>query len=158
MQYLSDDTDKEENDRKKVLPDVILVEDSGDEVETLKKRRRSMSEVLEHRKFMKSDRRVVVDMSRTEKRPREELDRRREVERKRDEKPRNRDDAKKDDRSSRKPSEKSKEDSKKDDSVRKKLEDERRRDSNKKEDLRKKELERRFAFFNYHFYINLKIF
>lgn len=147
VQYLSDDSERDARLKKKLeVPDVILVEDSGDEAESFAKRPR-ISLTLEHRKSLKMDRRVVVDMSRSEfdkKKIREEIDRRRELERKREEKVKSRDEVKKDDsRKTKKSFEKTKEESRRDDaaaaSARKKLEDERRKEVSKKEDLRKKE-------------------
>ncbi|XP_011495434.1 PREDICTED: serine/threonine-protein kinase PRP4 homolog [Ceratosolen solmsi marchali] len=147
VQYLSDESDKDEKDgernKKPEMPDVILVEDSGDETQPRKKRRRSSSGSREHRKTLKTDRRVVVDMGRVEKRSIHESDRRRDSDRKRDEKPRSRDEIKRDERQNKKIFEKSKDDSRKDDSIRKKLEDDRRKEANKKDELRRREHEKR---------------
>ncbi|XP_032458183.1 serine/threonine-protein kinase PRP4 homolog isoform X1 [Nasonia vitripennis] len=150
VQYLSDDSEKDERNagkNKQGLPDVIVVEDSGDEDQPLKKRRISALESRDHRKVLKSDRRVVVDMSRGERRSRDEPDRRRDLERKRDEKTRtSRDELKRDDRLSsrndRKVYEKTKEDMRKEELLRKKLEDDRRKEALKKEESRRREHEK----------------
>ncbi|XP_058808178.1 serine/threonine-protein kinase PRP4 homolog isoform X2 [Phymastichus coffea] len=169
VQYLSDDSEKNIVCRRVVkrssLPDVILVEDSGDESQPLKKRRRSGSTSRERRKVIKTDRRVVVDMSRSERRSREELERRREeserrrdeLERRRDESERRReldkkreaekqrikDEARREhERHAKKVAEKAKDDARKEEAARKKLEEEKRRDALKKEEQRRRELEK----------------
>jgi serine/threonine-protein kinase PRP4 len=147
VQYLSDESDKDDKDgesnKKTEIPDVILVEDSGDEAQPRKKRHRSISGSREHRKALKTDRRVVVDMGRVEKRSTHDSDRRRDSDRKRDEKIRSRDELKRDDKQSRKIFEKSKDESRKEDMIRKKLEDDRRKEANKKDELRRREHEKR---------------
>ncbi|XP_023247781.1 serine/threonine-protein kinase PRP4 homolog [Copidosoma floridanum] len=148
VQYLSDESERDARAKKKEeIPDVILVEDSGDEIVTeplIKRPRNSLT--LEPRKLLKSDRRVVVDMDRGEfdkKRSRDEMDRRRESDRKRHEKDRSRDEVKRDDsRQSKKPSEKLKEENRRDDGMKKKSEDDRRKEASKKEDSRKREHEK----------------
>ena len=144
MQYLSDESEKGEIME---TPDIILVEDdSGDETVS-KKRLRSRSGSKERQKFMKTERRVVVDMSR-DRRGREDLkDKRRDLVRRRDDKGRirediKRDDMRKDEKSIRKVIEKSKKENRKDD-LRKRIEEDRRKEALKKEELRKKEHEKR---------------
>ena len=140
VQYLSDESSKDEKDgdhtKKTDMPDVILVEDSGDEAVPRKRHRRSVST---SRKLLKTERRVVVDMSRGERRSRDESERQRNLERKREEKLRNRDDIKKDDRQCKKFSDKIK-----DDSAKKKLDEERRKELMKKEEVRRREHEKRY--------------
>ncbi|KAJ8668712.1 hypothetical protein QAD02_010375 [Eretmocerus hayati] len=147
VQYLSDDSEKDgkqRRTRKNESPDVIVVEDSGDEIEPVKKRRRSSSAGKEHRKVLKSDRRVVLDMSRVERKSRDEPERRRDSDRKHNERPKMREELRKDDRSGRKVSEKSKDEIKRDESLRKKQTEDRRREPSKREESsRKRELEKR---------------
>ncbi|XP_043463151.1 serine/threonine-protein kinase PRP4 homolog isoform X1 [Leptopilina heterotoma] len=141
VQYLSDESDK-----GKIVdtPDVILVEDDSGDESISKRRRRSRSDSRERKKMLKNERRVIVDMTR---RNREDFkDKRRDIDRKRDEKPRIKEDVKKeilrkDDKITRKVGNKSKEDRK--DDLRKRIDDDRRKETLKKEELRKREFERR---------------
>ncbi|XP_020297645.1 serine/threonine-protein kinase PRP4 homolog isoform X1 [Pseudomyrmex gracilis] len=160
VQYLSDDDEKiddkeiqeeEEEETKPTVetPDVILVEDDSDTNEaSLKKRARSKSSSKERKKVIKTERRVVVDMSRDRKSREQHKDKRRDFDRKKDDKARPREEEKreeerrKDDRS-RKIGERHKEDMRKDESNRKTEEDLRRKDSAKKEEIRKRDSDRR---------------
>lgn len=100
-------------------PDVILVEDDSDTNDVpLKKQTRSKSGSRECKKIIKTERRVIVDMTRDRKTREQHKDKRRDFDRKRDEKIRSREEGKreenrKDDRS-RKVSERQKEDTRKD--------------------------------------------
>ncbi|XP_043286528.1 serine/threonine-protein kinase PRP4 homolog [Venturia canescens] len=155
VQYLSDESEKEgkaavrEESKVAETPDVILVEDdSGDESAQRKKRYKSRSGSRERKRVVKTERRVVVDMTR-ERRVREESkDNKRkrtdDVERRRvEEKSRTREDVKKEEprrgaREVRKVVEtRPRED------VRRRTEEERRKDSIKREEPRKREHEQR---------------
>ncbi|XP_051175544.1 serine/threonine-protein kinase PRP4 homolog [Leptopilina boulardi] len=142
VQYLSDESDK-----GKIVdtPDVILVEDDSADESISKKRHRSRSDSRERKRMLKTERRVIVDMTR-DRRSREDFkDKRRDIERKRDEKSRIRDDVKKDDVRKddkiRKITDKSKDERK--DDLRKRIDDDRRKENLKKEELRKREFDRR---------------
>lgn len=154
VQYLSDESEKEdkEPDQDEIktteTPDVILVEDDSENDNIPpKKRARSKSGSRECKKIAKPERRVVVDMTRDRKNREEHKDKRRELERRKEEKIRTkeetrRDDSRKDDRQIRKPNDRHREDSRKEDSKRR-LEDDKRRDSIKKDESRKKEQDKR---------------
>lgn len=155
MQYLSDESEKDDKIKgmnseeivKVTTPDVILVEDdSGEEITPRKKRHRSNSESIDHKKMVKlvTERRIIVDITRDRKFKDELNDKRRESDRRREDKIKSKDDLKKVDKSLRKVLDKSKEQTRKDDS-RKRIEDDRRkREESKKhenkEDDRKRDL------------------
>ena len=144
MQYLSDESDKV---KIAETPDIILVEDDSGDENISKKRHRSRSGSRECKKMMRTERRVVVDMTR-DKRGREDLkDKRRDLDRRRDDKIRmredlKRDDLRKDEKSVRKVIDKIKDDRK--DDLRKRIDDDRRKETLKKEELRKREHEKRY--------------
>lgn len=173
VQYLSDESEKEDKEpnqdeiKATETPDVILVEDDSesDNIPS-KKRARSKSGSRERKKVMKPERRVVVDMSRDRRNREEHKDKRREIERRREEKVRTkeetkRDDNRKDDRQVRKPSDRHREDSRKEDNKRR-IEDDKRKDSVKRDESRKREQDRRYVkcrtfkyiFFIKYFFIN----
>lgn len=155
VQYLSDESEKgedkelqEEEEVKTAVetPDVILVEDDSDTNDVpLKKQTRSKSGSRERKKIIKTERRVIVDMTRDRKTREQHKDKRRDFDRKRDEKIRSegkREENRKDDRS-RKPNEKQKEDTRKDESNRKIDDEQRRKDIVRKDEIRKRESDRR---------------
>ncbi|XP_063986983.1 serine/threonine-protein kinase PRP4 homolog [Diachasmimorpha longicaudata] len=149
VQYLLDEsekTDKEpepEDSLKPETPDVIVVEDdSGDEVSSRKKRYRSRSGSRDRKKLIKTERRVVIDMTRDSKKPKDDS-KEKKLDKKREEKVRPKEDTRKDER---KPErfnrkqldrEKPKEEFRKDE-LRKKTDDEKRKDS-KRESPKKRE-------------------
>ncbi|XP_033221932.1 serine/threonine-protein kinase PRP4 homolog [Belonocnema kinseyi] len=143
VQYLSDESDK---GKIAETPDVILVEDDSEDEGISKKRHRSRSGSRERKKLMRTERRVVVDMTR-DRRGRDELkDKRRDLDRRRDDKTRMREDLKredlrKDDKSVRKIGDKVKDERK--DDLRKRIDEDRRKEALKKEELRKREQEKR---------------
>lgn len=128
-------------------PDVILVEDDSDTNDVpLKKQTRSKSGSRECKKIIKTERRVIVDMTRDRKTREQHKDKRRDFDRKRDEKIRSREEGKreenrKDDRS-RKVSERQKEDTRKDEFNRKMDDEQRRKDLIRKDETRKRESDR----------------
>ncbi|XP_036144808.1 serine/threonine-protein kinase PRP4 homolog isoform X2 [Monomorium pharaonis] len=163
VQYLSDDSEKgddkelreeeeeEEEESKTVAetPDVILVEDDSDIDVSSKKRDRSKSGSRERKKVIKSERRVIVDITRDRKTREQHKDKRRDFDRKRDEKNRlreegKREDTRRDDRSSRKIYERQKEDTKKDE-LNKKVDDDqqKRKDLLRRDETRRRESDRR---------------
>ncbi|XP_071560849.1 uncharacterized protein Prp4k isoform X1 [Temnothorax nylanderi] len=165
VQYLSDESEKGENQCKELqgeeeeeeetkttieTPDVILVEDDSDTDDVPpKKRGRSKSDSRERKKVLKTERRVIVDMTRDRKTREQHKDKRRDFDRKRDEKVRLREEGKReetrrDDRSSRKTNERQKEDTRKDESNRKVDDDlQRRKDLSRRDETRKRESDRR---------------
>ncbi|XP_012235047.1 serine/threonine-protein kinase PRP4 homolog isoform X2 [Linepithema humile] len=157
VQYLSDESEKgedkelqEEEEVKTAVetPDVILVEDDSDTNDVpLKKQTRSKSGSRECKKIIKTERRVIVDMTRDRKTREQHKDKRRDFDRKRDEKIRSREEGKreenrKDDRS-RKASERQKEDTRKDELNRKTDDEQKRKDLIRKDETRKRESDRR---------------
>ncbi|KAL0112224.1 hypothetical protein PUN28_011943 [Cardiocondyla obscurior] len=164
VQYLSDESEKgedkelqgeeEEEEEEEIktadTPDVILVEDDSD-VDNVppKKRGRSKSHSKERKKVIKTERRVIVDMTRDRKIREPHKDKRRDFDRKRDEKVRLREEGKReeprrDDRSLRKPNDRQKEDARRDESYRKVDDDQqRRKDLAKRDETRKRESDRR---------------
>ncbi|XP_011067154.1 PREDICTED: serine/threonine-protein kinase PRP4 homolog [Acromyrmex echinatior] len=162
VQYLSDESEKgedkelqeEEEEETKTMtetPDVILVEDDSDTNDILpKKRGRSKSGSRERKKVIKTERRVIVDMTRDRKIREQHKDKKRDFDRKRDEKIRSKEEGKReeirrDDRSSRKTSERQKEETRKDESNRKVGDDDqqRRKDLSRRDETWKKESDRR---------------
>lgn len=163
VQYLSDESEKaddkvsprEEEGTKTATetPDVILVEDDSDTNDIPpKKRARSKSDSRErqHKKVLKTERRVVVDMTRDRKIREQHKDKRRDFDRKRDEKVRPREEGKreeirKDDRPSRRTNERQKEDVRKDESSNRKPDEDqqKRKDVTKRDEMRKRELDKR---------------
>ncbi|XP_015125476.1 serine/threonine-protein kinase PRP4 homolog [Diachasma alloeum] len=140
VQYLSDESDKTdkepepEDSLKPETPDVIVVEDdSADDISPRKKRYRSRSGSRERKKLIKTERRVVIDMTRDSKKLKEDP-KDKKSEKKREEKSRAKEDPKKDDRKPEKSSrkqldrEKPKEEARKDE-LRKKTDEEKRKDS-----------------------------
>lgn len=164
VQYLSDESEKgedkelhgeeeeEEEETKTTIetPDVILVEDDSDTDNVpLKIRARSKSGSRERKKVIKTERRVIVDITRDRKIREQHKDKRRDFDRKRDEKVRLREEGKReetrrDDRASRKTNERQKEDTRKDESNRKADDDQqRRKDLSRRDEIRKRESDRR---------------
>ncbi|XP_011314174.1 serine/threonine-protein kinase PRP4 homolog [Fopius arisanus] len=140
VQYLSDESDKTEKEPepedalKPDTPDVIVVEDdSADDVSPRKKRYRSRSGSRERKKINKIERRVVIDMTRDNKKLKEDS-KDKKLEKRREEKVRPKEDVKRDDKKPEKSNrkqldrEKSKEDTRKDE-LRKKIDEEKRKDS-----------------------------
>ena len=144
VQYLSDESEKEEkpaeitNDAKsaEVLDVIVVEDDSGDEealVPIKKKRHRSTSGSRDRAKVLKTERRVVVDMTRD--RPKEK---RREPERRRDEvTSRSREESKRDERTARKITDERTKD------IARKKEEERKKEMMRREESRKREHDRR---------------
>ncbi|XP_034938781.1 serine/threonine-protein kinase PRP4 homolog [Chelonus insularis] len=149
VQYLSDESDKGDKElesdevvKRSITPDVILVEDdSAEELKPHKKHHRSRSESRERKKTNKlNERRVIADAVRDKKSKQDLIDKRREIDKKREDKIKSdelkKEDLKKSEKSTRKIVDKTREEARREES-RKRIEEERRRESVKREERKR---------------------